>query len=204
MVNKKNLKLIWERIRPVSYWYFVALFAASLMIGIYGLRQNNLTMIKLRDAVTEADKADGDVEAALRELREYVYGHMNTNLASGNQVRPPVQLKYRYERLIKAQQDKIAVQNSKIYTDAQAHCESLYPDSFSGGPRVPCIQEYVIGHGVQVEPIPDSLYKFDFVSPRWSPDRAGWSLLASAMFFVLATFRFGLERYIRSELKQQA
>jgi hypothetical protein len=40
-------------------------------------------MIELREQVFEADKEDGDVEGALRELREHVHSHMNTDLASG-------------------------------------------------------------------------------------------------------------------------
>ena len=196
MVSKEPSPL-WDKVKSISPWYFLALFAISLIVGIYALRQNNLTMIKLRDAVTAADQADGDVEAALRDLRGFVYSHMNTDLASRNQVRPPIQLKYRYERLVKAQQEQLSVQNAKIYTDAQAYCEKLYPESFSGGPRVPCIQDYVINHGVEVQPIPDALYKFDFVSPRWSPDLAGWSLVASAIFMSLFIIRFSLKRASR-------
>lgn len=194
MANKRTHS-IWNRLWSASPWYFLALFFISLIVSVYALRQNNLTMIRLRDEVTAADKADGDVETALRNLREFVYAHMNTDLATGNQVKPPIQLKYRYERLVKAQQDQLSTQNAQIYTAAQAHCEKLYPDSFSGGPRVPCIQEYVTTHGgVAAEPIPDALYKFDFASPRWSPDLAGWSLVVSALFLMIFIVRFSLDR----------
>jgi hypothetical protein len=33
--------------------------------------------------------------------------------------------------------------------------------------------------------ISPSLYEFDFVSPTWSPDLAGWSLVASTMLLLL-------------------
>ena len=33
--------------------------------------------------------------------------------------------------------------------------------------------------------IPDSLYKFNFLSPTWSPDMAGWSMVV-AIFFGLS------------------
>src|SRR3989344_1028478 len=168
-MNKRHVHHIWAKLRPVSYWYFLAAFLVSSVICVTALRNNNLTMIKLRDQVTQTDKDNGDIEAALKNLRRYVYSHMNTNLATGSQVKPPIQLKYRYDRLVQAEKDKVAAANAQIYTDAQAHCEQLYPQSFSGGPRVPCIQDYVTSHGVAAQPIPDSLYKFDFVSPAWSP-----------------------------------
>ena len=45
------------------------------------------------------------------------------------------------------------------------------------------------------------LYQFDFVSPRWSPDLAGWSLLAVplglASFVFTAVDRYGLKRQSR-------
>jgi hypothetical protein len=195
---------MWAKIRPVSYWYFLAAFAVSGVVCVSALRHNNLTMVRLRDQVAQADKDDGDVETALRNLREYVYAHMNTNLATGNQVKPPIQLKYRYERLLKAEQDKAAVSSSQIYTQAQATCERLYPQSFSGGSRVPCIQDYVTSHGVQAKTIPDALYKFDFVSPLWSPDLAGWSMVLSAVFLALFIIRYGMERWMRLELKHHA
>lgn len=204
-MNKRYLHHIWTKIRPLSYLYFLILAVVSLGIGLNVLRQNNLRMIELRGVVTQADEQSGDVEAALRKLREHVYAHMNTNLASGDTaIRPPIQLKYRYERLVAAEKARAAGINEKVYTDAQAICEQLYPGSFSGGPRVPCIQDYVTQHGVQEQTVPEDLYKFDFVAPRWSPDLAGWSLLAAAVFLLLAVIRFGFERWIRVELQKHA
>jgi hypothetical protein len=203
MVNKKHLHHIWTKFRAISHWYFLGLFVISLVIGVSAMRQNNLNMIELKEAVTQADKDNGDVETALRSLREYVYSHMNTNLTSGpNAIKPPIQLKYRYDRLLKAEQEKTAVSSAQIYSQAQAYCEQLYPQSFSGGPRVPCIQDYVTSHGVPQPSIPEALYKFDFVSPLWTPDLAGISLLAAAIFLFLFVLRLGLERWTRAELKR--
>jgi hypothetical protein len=46
---------------------------------------------------------------------------------------------------------------------------------------VPCIEQYVETHDTQLPTIPTTLYEFDFVSPRWSPDLAGWSMVAAAL-----------------------
>lgn len=158
----------------------VSLFCFLLFVAAY--RQNNVIMLKLRDDVFKADKESGDVETALRKLREHVYGHMNTDLTTQNGIKPPIQLQYRYDRLVTAEKNRVADVNSKVYTDAQTVCERINPTSFSGGGRVACIQDYVSKHGAKEQPIPDVLYKFDFVSPRWSFDLAGWSLIAAVLF----------------------
>jgi hypothetical protein len=160
-----------------------------LVVSGLALRANYMTMTELRKEVYVADEKNGDVEGALRKLREHIYAHMNTNLSSGSSVYPPLQLKFTYERLLASVQADSKANNAQVYTDAQAYCERLYPQSFSGGPRVPCIKDYVASHGVQVPTVPDGLYKFDFVSPRWSPDFAGWSLVVTLAIALLLALR---------------
>ena len=201
-MDKTKLHHLWRKIHPVSYWYFLIAAIIFGIIGVFGLRQNNLNAVKLREHVSKVDEQNGDVELALRQLREYVYSHMNTDLSSGTSIQQPVQLKFRYERLVAAEKERVNAANSKVYTEAQAVCEKKFPASSSGGPRVPCIEEYVTTHGEKEQPIPDALYKFSFASPRWSPDLAGFSLLFSALFFVLFVLRFITERLIRHNLKQ--
>ncbi|HEX8182854.1 MAG TPA: hypothetical protein VF575_04620 [Candidatus Saccharimonadales bacterium] len=164
--------------------YFLTAAAISSIVCINGLRTNNLTMVTLRSDVYQADKDNGDVRGALTELQQYVTSHMNTDLTPGrNAVYPPIQLKYTYERLQAANNSQLS--NEQIYNDAQKHCEGLNSTDFSGRNRVPCIQEYVSTHGANApKTIPDSLYKYDFVSPSWSPDVAGWSLLATITLLV--------------------
>jgi hypothetical protein len=151
------------------------------------MRANNLHMVKLRNAVYAADKNNGDIQAALKNLQAYVTTHMNTNLSTGTGVYPPVQLKYTYDRLVQAQGAQLQQANANLYTEAQHVCEQQNPTDFSGRNRVPCIQQYVQAHSSApvAPPIPDSLYKFAFYSPRWSPDLAGWSLLMAISFGTL-------------------
>lgn len=112
---------------------------------------------------------------------------MNTNLDSGqNAVYPPIQLKYTYERLVAAQTSGGGT--DQLYTSAQHYCEQQDSVDFSGHNRVPCIEQYVQAHGggqAPVSNIPDALYKFDFISPQWSPDLAGWSLVAAVVCWLL-------------------
>lgn len=171
-------------------------------VSVYALRSNNLRMVELRQAVYDADKSGVGIEPALRNLREHVYGHMNTSLSSGaNSVYPPIQLKYTYDRLAKAEVEKekaaqatASAQGGAVYTDAQKYCEKTIPNGTSGRFRLDCIQKYVKEHPTNtqsvvsptVKSIPKNLYQFDFVSPFWSPDLAGWSMLVSVVSLLSA------------------
>lgn len=198
----RNLK---KRLHAVSPWIFLAVAIVSTVVCVFALRNNNMTALKLRDQVLQADKDDGDVETELRSLREYIYAHMNTDLASGpNAIKPPIQLKYRYERLVEAaKKSQVSKTSEQLYTEAQAYCERQLPTGLSGRTRVTCISDYVAANssGTATVTIPDSLYKFDFVSPRWSPDLAGWSLVVAAIGYALFIVRFGMEYWVKSELR---
>lgn len=197
--SKKQLHHAWRYIRPIKPWYILVVCIVLLGMTVLALRINYQTMVTLRQSVYTADEQNKDVELALHELRTYVHGHMNTDLTSGqSSVFPPIQLKYTYERLVAAEQERVKAVNATIYSEAQAYCEAKYPQSYSGGPRVPCIQEYVSSKGVQPQPIPDGLYKFDFVSPFWSPDAAGFLLLLTLVSFLLLMVRLVLPRWLKS------
>ncbi len=196
--QKRYLHRIWAKFALVRPMYIAAVLAVVIVIGVLALRHNYQTMVHLREAVYRADERNTDVEGALRNLREYVYGHMNTDLTSGkDSVYPPIQLKYTYERLLVAGQEQAKSVNEQIYTDAQKHCEALYPQSFSGGPRVPCIQDYIASRGGETKKIPDSLYKFDFVSPVWSPDLAGWSIVIAVVLVLLLIARIAIAAIVK-------
>lgn len=202
-MNKRKLHHVLVVLRPISYWYFVIIFVVSSFAAAYALRQNNLRAIELRDKVLQVDKDNGDVESALRELREYTYTHMNANLASDTGIYPPIQLKHRYERLVAAEQARVEGDNKDIYAEAQKYCETRYPQGFSGSNRLPCIQQYVDDHGgpgAQPKPIPEDLYKFDFAAPVWSPDLAGWSIVAAALALFLLIVRIAAQLWIRHQL----
>lgn len=190
---KQILKSITD-LRYVSYRIFLACFLISAITAIVALRDNNEQMIDLRNKVYAADKADGDVNTALNNLRNFVYAHMNTDLSSGgNAIKPPIQLAYTYQRLeTKAQKD---ANNTGLYTAAENYCQKQIPTGFSGRYRISCVQSYITRHGGSpAAAIPAALYEFDFVSPTWSPDLAGWACVASALFFLGFAFSLITQR----------
>lgn len=195
---KNNLKSIlnWP------YKVFLILFLLSAITCVLALRSNNQTMVDLRSAVYAADKEGGDINGSVNKLRQYVYSHMNTDLSSGgNSIKPPLQLKHTYEHLQEAEKQRVDTINEKIYTDAQGYCERQNPTSFSGGARVPCIEAYVKSNGAKPNTIPAGLYQFDFISPAWSPDLAGWSLVLSILFFLSLATSFGVEKLVKTKIK---
>lgn len=155
-------------------------------------------MIELRDAVYTADKDGTDVTKPLKALQAYVTTHMNTDLnAGGNSVYPPVQLKYTYERLVKAQKEQASLTSSQIYSAAQAYCEQQNSSDFSGRNRIPCIEQYVQSHSSKKPAaVPDALYKFAFVAPRWSPDLAGWTMVLGVLSAALFVISFATRRWL--------
>lgn len=205
-MNKRALHHLWTRIRPLSYWYFLISFILFGVVGLYAFRQNNLTMLRLREQVFIADEQNGDVETALRKLRSHVYAHMNTSLTTGeNSIKPPIQLKHRYERLLAAEKERVSKANANLYSQAQADCESRFPGGFSGSNRLPCIEEYLNSHGgVKEQTIPKELYQFDFVSPKWSFDLAGWSLLLCLISAILFIVRYSLELWLRRVIHEHS
>lgn len=197
-MNKRKLHHIWFWVRRVKPWYFVALAVVCALVCLFAMRANNQHMAVLRNNVYVADKNNGNVQGALDTLQAYVIAHMNTSLTSGNTgVYPPIQLEYTYERL---QQANGGGQNSGLYTQAQAFCQAQDSTDFSGHNRVPCIEQYVENHGVKLANISPSLYQFAFLSPTWSPDLAGWSMVATVLFLLLALAAFATRRWFRGSM----
>ncbi|HET6863700.1 MAG TPA: hypothetical protein VFH37_00640 [Candidatus Saccharimonadales bacterium] len=189
------MKKMLQRIGQLTARTWLYLFIVTAIVCVLALRQNNQTMIKLREAVYTADKNNGDVNSALNNLRAFVYAHMNTDLSSGgNNIKPPIQLKYTYQRLYDAQLNQVQSANQGLYTDAENYCQSIN-HAYFGTTRVPCVQNYVINHGLKQASIniPAGLYEFDFVSPSWSPDLAGFSLILTLVFLTAFVIRFSLD-----------
>jgi len=201
-MNKRQIHHYLKFIKKFDFWQFLALAIIFAVISVFALRQNNLHAVALRDNLLKVDQQNGDVNSALNKLRSYIYSHMNTDLASSTSVYPPIQLKYRYERLVAAEKSRVDEANMTIYTDAQHYCEGQNSVDFSGRNRVPCIQQYVSTHGLSPNPIPDDLYKFDFASPIWSPDLAGWSLFFAGFFGLLAIVRLALQIWLKHSLDE--
>lgn len=194
-VFKKDLVKFIRAIKP---WYLIALTVIVASICIFALRANNEHMNQLRNDVYIADKKGGNVELALENLDKYVTSHMNTDLSSGpNGIYPPIQLTHSYNRATQNLQVALQQQNSTLYTQAENYCQAKIPQGFSGRYRVPCIEQFITDHGLKVNNTSTALYQFDFISPTWSPDLAGWSLVATILLAILTVVSFIVNWHIK-------
>lgn len=176
---------------------FASLSAMSGGLFVVGMIRNGNGAVTRYEALQAADQAGGDVETALNDLRTFIYSHMNTEIGSPTGIYPPIQLKGTYDRLLAAEEQRVKEANDQLYTQAQEYCEATGNQGFSGRNRLECINGYIDQNGAKVKTIEDSLYKYDFVSPRWSPDLAGFSLIA-LILFVFLTAVYGA-MYLRTK-----
>ncbi len=179
----------------ITVWGFLVLAGISGEITLTAYIHNSARAKELYNQLLSVDAAGGDVEHALYNLRSYMYSHMNTTIGSPTGVKPPIQLKGTYDRLVAAEKtraDAAKTTNANLYNTAQQICEKQVPDGLSGRGRIPCITEYVTTHS-QPETestIPEALYKFDFVSPSWSPDTAGIGMAVTTLLVLIFLFRW--------------
>ncbi len=200
-MNKRKLHHQYKYIKKLRPLYFLIAVVFFLALGILGMRQNNLRMIELREKVYLADESGTDVEKPLRDLRQYVYTHMNTDLSSGNvSIKPPIQLTHRYERLVSHEQKLADKTNKKVKEDGERVCANKFPATGLNPDRINCVAAYTRDHAVQPKQIPSDLYKFDFVSPVWSPDFAGFNLLAALILFAILAIRLVVGWLYKHEL----
>lgn len=158
----------------------LTLFSGALFV--IGMIRNGNGAVERYNSLKAADEAGGDVNAALNDLRSYIYSHMNTEIGGENGIYPPIQLSGTYNRLVNAEDQRVKEVNDNLYSEAQAYCEATGNQGFSGRNRLDCINGYIDQNGTEAKQIESSLYKYDFVAPRWSADLAGFSLVALSLF----------------------
>jgi hypothetical protein len=197
--TKKHSK-IYKTFKKFNLRILIVLFIFFVCLSIYGLRQNNLTMISLKNQLMTADKDDGNVNGDLNKLRSYIYNHMNTSPSTGHGIYPPIQLKYTYQRLLAQAQAQITAQNAQLYNQAVSYCNSIEPnataDEDSLRQLASCEEDHYIAQPLASAYVSPALYEFDFISPLWSPDLAGYSILISIALLIAIVAIFIFEKFI--------
>lgn len=183
-IDKKSLQYHLARIRRIKTWQLVFLLVILSLVSASLLRLNNLGMMERRDAVMAADaKNDRQaVKKALVDLQAYVSSHMNTSMGKG------IYLEKQYERdreaALSAAAD-VSNPNAAVYQQASIECRSRWQgnvDSFRND-YVQCVTERLRTLGVASDPasalqLPKAEnYHHNFLSPKWSADLAGFSVL---------------------------
>ena len=191
----------------VTVWGFFVLAVIAGIITMDAYIGNSREAIKRYETLLTVDQAGGDVEGALYSLRTYMYAHMNTQIGSATGIKPPIQLKGTYDRLVAAERARVEsakASNASLYTRAAQECERLIPSGLSGRYRIECVTEFVTKNALSEKenPIPEALYKFDFVSPVWSADTAGIGMVCTAIFSLIFAVRWLTYRRALHHLRQ--
>jgi hypothetical protein len=178
--------------KKAKTWQLVVVFVLAAFASATLLRLNNIGMVQRRDAVLAAD-AVGDVDVTqsrLYDLQRYVSGHMNTDLGKG------IYLEYSYKRDVQVAYAAVSVTknpNGNIYKKVQDVCAPQFT-SWSYA-YIQCTTDELAKYPSsdylnKSANIPRAdMYLHSFVSPVWSPDFAGWSVLVCGLLLVLIIVR---------------
>jgi hypothetical protein len=180
VVDKKRVKRSIKQLQRVRTWQLAILLILMIFVAATLLRLNNIGMVERRTAVVDADNAGNNqiIQDTLLDLQRYVTAHMNTDMGKG------VYLEATYKRDVQAAYTAASNDsnpNGNIYKKAQEVCAprfTRYSNAYL---------QCTIGE-LNKYPASDNLissvkfpqpttYLHDFVSPLWSPDFAGWSIL---------------------------
>lgn len=188
-MNGWNQKKFLRHFRKVHVknWQLLLVLVIFTVSTVYFLRQNNLQMIKLRNAVVAADEQDGDVSGTLLLLNKHVFHHMNTEIVR------PVELVNTYNKQAQAAIEAANKGSGRdIYAEATAACERRGIPLTS---IAQCAADYAAknnpGVGQTKINLPDkNRFIYTFATPFWTPDAAGFSLLITVVVFLWVVARF--------------
>lgn len=174
-------------LQRVKTWQLLILLVIVGFLAATFLRLNNIGMIQRRDAVLAADKA-GDTEAIqsrLYDLQRYASSHMNSDTSV-------FYLEQQYRRDAQKAVDAASNTdnpNGNINAKAEAVCRPQY--TVWSTAYVQCFTDELSKYPPSPDPAQNvtlpstSLYRYSFVSPLWSPDFAGLSVLVCGIIILL-------------------
>lgn len=205
MADKGRVKQSIKDLQRVKTWQLIILLVIVGFIAATFLRLNNIGMVHRRDAVISADK-EGNQEALINrlyDLQRYVAAHMNTDLGRG------VYLEHSYNRDLQAWQENqygSANPNGNIYKKAQEVCAPQF-SSYSYA-YLQCTTNELAKYPAAANPATDTSkprqesYIHAFASSSWSPDFAGWSVVAFVVIVLLILIRLASLAFLQMLLRR--
>ncbi|HSE60965.1 MAG TPA: hypothetical protein VLA88_01565 [Candidatus Saccharimonadales bacterium] len=192
MALKHRLYHWYKIIRQLKTWQLVLILVVCVLISAFLLRQNNLEMVRLRQAVEQTDQQGGDVVAALKNLQRYVTSHMNTDLGEG------IALQYSYQRDYEAALQAVASSSNPqaaLYAKVEEECRPVFQRTHSFPAYTQCAHDKLS----QLSPGQDALsslktpapelYKVNYISPVWSFDAAGIAVVVTFLVVLMLVGR---------------
>lgn len=192
MINKKRAKRDLKRLQHIQTWQLVVFLVLAICVSSSFLRLNNIGMVERKEAVLNADNVGDDevTKSRLYDLQRYVASHMNADMGKG------VYLEASFRRDTQAAYTAASNDsnpNGNIYKKAQEVCAPQF-SSYSYA-YLQCttneLAKYPAASGSAnsiVLPKANS-YRHVFISPLWSPDFAGWSVIICIVIFTMIIVR---------------
>lgn len=212
MADTRNLRQAVKRIEKIKTWQLVVVLLMLGFVAATFLRLNNIGMVERREAVMVADQ-EGDkiqLERRLYDLQRYVASHMNSDPGR-------IALDKTYQRDNDRLKEEFARQssanpNGNVYAKVIAVCDPIgraqgwrWPD-----PRYTnCINDELGKYpsasqlAAQFTPLPTAPYYHTFVSPLWTPDFAGWSLIACGAVLLMIVGRLAMLGILKLLISRQ-
>ena len=186
MVDKKQISRSLKQLQHVKTWQLVIILILAGFIAATFLRLNNIGMLDRRNAVIAADTVgDGGVtQSRLYDLQRYVSAHMNTDMGKG------IYLEASYKRDVQTAYTKASgTSKGNIYKKAQEICAPRYT-SWSPAYVQCTVTELAKYPSADALVLPKAdVYLHSYVSPLWSPDFAGWSLVICCVISLIIIVR---------------
>lgn len=191
MVDKKQVRLSIKQLKRIKTWQLIVLLVLAGFISATLLRLNNVGMVQRRQAVLVADEngSKEDIVSRLYELQRYVSAHMNTDMGDG------IYLEHQYERDRETAIYEASVKTGStenVYKQITDTCRAQYSvwssyfqcvtNSLNNVPEGQDFSTTVKLPNIET-------YKHDFISPIWSPDFAGWSLVICVLIATVIIVR---------------
>jgi hypothetical protein len=204
VADKRQVRKTIKQLQRVKTWQLLILLILMGFLSATFLRLNNIGMIDRRDAVLAADKV-GDLnvtQSRLYDLQRYVSEHVNAD--SG-----PFYLEAQYRRDAQRIVDEASNDdnpNGNINVKAEEVCKPQY--TVWSPAYVQCFTDELAKYPPSADPaqnvvLPSTeLYRHDFSAPLWSPDFAGWSILACIVIVLMILARLISLGILRLLLKQ--
>lgn len=190
-MDKRSVKRSIKQLQVIKTWQLIILLILALFITATFLRMNNVGMIERRKAVASADKS-GDIDQIqqrLYDIQRYSAAHMNADTGI-------MYLQGQYNRDVQRQAEAASTSGSAKALEIRREAEEVCKPQFNGwSPAyVQCYVNELNKHpadeiSTQLAPPSSALYRYNFVSPVWSPDFAGFSLLTSLLIAVVIIVR---------------
>lgn len=207
MADRRQVRNNIRQLQKVKTWQLVLVLVLLIFVAATFLRMNNTNMVQRRNAVAAADKSGNiqDITARIYDLQRWSSGHMNAD--SGT-----FYLQEQYNRdAQRALTDtaSISEESARAHAEAEAVCHPLF-QGYSVAYMQCFLAELAKHPGSDTLPEPTlpnpALYRYSFVSPLWSPDWAGLSVVACIIVLIvimaraasLLVLRVLLRRHYRS------